>query len=94
MERTKIGKRAFVGNSGMTAPGRKVPKQSLVAVLSVKPDISRPEEGVLASHDRERRLERGHAVHVSLRCLHGDRVLNALLRIEPEARGSLPARRE
>ena len=30
----KIGKRAFVGNSGMAAPGRKVPKESLVAVLS------------------------------------------------------------
>src|SRR5690606_15340961 len=34
VERVKIGKRAFVGNSGMLAPGRKVPKQSLVAVLS------------------------------------------------------------
>ena len=33
----KIGKRAFVGNSGMAAPGRKVPKQSLVAVLSAAP---------------------------------------------------------
>ena len=37
VERAKIGKRAFVGNSGMTAPGRKVPKQSLVAVLSAAP---------------------------------------------------------
>jgi non-ribosomal peptide synthetase-like protein len=37
VERVKIGKRAFVGNSGMTAPGRKVPKQSLVAVLSAAP---------------------------------------------------------
>ena len=27
VERVKIGKRAFVGNSGMAAPGRKVPKQ-------------------------------------------------------------------
>ncbi len=33
----KIGKRAFVGNSGMAAPGRKVPKASLVAVLSAAP---------------------------------------------------------
>ena len=33
----KIGKRAFVGNSGMAAAGRKVPKQSLVAVLSAAP---------------------------------------------------------
>ena len=37
MGRVKIGKHAFVGNSGMTAPGRKVPKQGLVAVLSAAP---------------------------------------------------------
>ncbi|MFC7594816.1 Pls/PosA family non-ribosomal peptide synthetase [Terrabacter sp. GCM10028922] len=33
----KIGKRAFLGNSGMTAPGRRVPKHGLVAVLSAAP---------------------------------------------------------
>jgi non-ribosomal peptide synthetase-like protein len=33
----KIGKRAFLGNSGMTAPGRTVPKRGLVAVLSATP---------------------------------------------------------
>ncbi|MGN6403353.1 Pls/PosA family non-ribosomal peptide synthetase [Sinomonas sp.] len=33
----KIGKRAFLGNSGMTAPGRSVPKNGLVAVLSATP---------------------------------------------------------
>ena len=38
IERVKVGKRAFVGNSGMAAPGRKVPKRSLVAVLSAAPD--------------------------------------------------------
>lgn len=37
VERVKIGKRAFVGNSGMAAPGRKVPKKALVAVLSAAP---------------------------------------------------------
>ncbi|WP_265442928.1 Pls/PosA family non-ribosomal peptide synthetase [Flexivirga meconopsidis] len=37
VERSKVGKRAFVGNSGMTAPGRKVPKRGLVAVLSAAP---------------------------------------------------------
>ncbi|AKU18398.1 Pls/PosA family non-ribosomal peptide synthetase [Luteipulveratus mongoliensis] len=37
VERTKVGKRAFIGNSGMTAPGRKVPKKGLVAVLSAAP---------------------------------------------------------
>jgi non-ribosomal peptide synthetase-like protein len=33
----KVGKRAFLGNSGMTAPGRAVPKNGLVAVLSATP---------------------------------------------------------
>ena len=37
VERVKVGKRAFVGNSGMTAPGRRLRKQSLVAVLSAAP---------------------------------------------------------
>ena len=45
VERTKIGKRAFVGNSGMTAPGRKVPKQSLVAVLSAAPRRKKAKAG-------------------------------------------------
>ena len=34
VEPVKIGKRAFLGNSGMAAPGRSVPKNALVAVLS------------------------------------------------------------
>ncbi|WP_148262540.1 Pls/PosA family non-ribosomal peptide synthetase [Hoyosella subflava] len=34
----KVGKRAFLGNSGMTGPGRKVPKNGLVAVLSATPE--------------------------------------------------------
>ncbi|ASN51681.1 Pls/PosA family non-ribosomal peptide synthetase [Sinomonas sp. R1AF57] len=33
----KVGKRAFLGNSGMTAAGRAVPKDGLVAVLSATP---------------------------------------------------------
>lgn len=37
VDRVKIGRRAFVGNSGMTAPGRKVPRGGLVAVLSAAP---------------------------------------------------------
>jgi non-ribosomal peptide synthetase-like protein len=37
IERAKVGKRAFLGNSGMTAPGRAVPKRGLVAVLSATP---------------------------------------------------------
>jgi non-ribosomal peptide synthetase-like protein len=38
IEQAKIGKRSFLGNSGMTAPGRVVPKNSLVAVLSAAPE--------------------------------------------------------
>ncbi len=37
IERSKVGKRAFLGNSGMAAPGRRVPKNGLVAVLSAAP---------------------------------------------------------
>jgi non-ribosomal peptide synthetase-like protein len=33
----RIGKRAFLGNSGMTAPGRAVPNRGLVGVLSATP---------------------------------------------------------
>jgi len=40
VEQTKVGKRAFLGNSGMTAPGRRVPKRALVAVLSAAPSSS------------------------------------------------------
>nr|WP_225873836.1 Pls/PosA family non-ribosomal peptide synthetase [Zafaria cholistanensis] len=35
--RAKIGKRAFLGNSGMAGAGRRVPKDGLVAVLSATP---------------------------------------------------------
>lgn len=37
VEHVSVGKGAFVGNSGMAAPGRKVPKRALVAVLSAAP---------------------------------------------------------
>jgi non-ribosomal peptide synthetase-like protein len=33
----RVGKRAFLGNSGMTAPGRSVPNRGLVGVLSSTP---------------------------------------------------------
>jgi non-ribosomal peptide synthetase-like protein len=35
--KTTIGKRAFLGNSGITQPGRRVPEDGLVAVLSATP---------------------------------------------------------
>ncbi|PJJ61547.1 Pls/PosA family non-ribosomal peptide synthetase [Compostimonas suwonensis] len=37
IDEAKIGKRAFLGNSGMTGPGRTVPRNGLVAVLSATP---------------------------------------------------------
>jgi len=45
VERVKIGKRAFVGNSGMAAAGRKVPKAALVAVLSAVPRRAKVKAG-------------------------------------------------
>ncbi|HHU38543.1 MAG TPA: AMP-binding protein [Propionibacterium sp.] len=39
--RTRVGKGAFLGNSGMAAPGRKVPARGLVAVLSSAPPRDR-----------------------------------------------------
>lgn len=45
----KVGRRAFVGNSGMTAPGRTVAKNGLVAVLSATPRRTRPGSSYLGS---------------------------------------------
>ncbi|HEX4727989.1 MAG TPA: Pls/PosA family non-ribosomal peptide synthetase, partial [Jatrophihabitans sp.] len=49
VERAKIGKRAFLGNSGTTGPGRSVPKNALVAVLSAAPDKARKGSSWLGS---------------------------------------------
>ncbi|WP_328856722.1 amino acid adenylation domain-containing protein [Williamsia herbipolensis] len=49
IDEAKIGKRAFLGNSGMTGPGRKVPKNSLVAVLSATPDKAKSGSSWLGS---------------------------------------------
>ena len=45
IEPVKVGKHAFVGNSGMAAPGRRVPKQGLVAVLSAAPRRTKAKAG-------------------------------------------------
>ena len=68
VERVKVGKRAFVGNSGMLAPGRKVPKESLVAVLSAAPRRGSAEPGTVldrqppgpAAPGRQRRGRQPH----------------------------------
>ena len=41
----KIGRHAFLGNSGMAAPGRKVPRGGLVAVLSAAPRRALAKQG-------------------------------------------------
>ena len=41
IDHVKVGKRAFIGNSGMAAGGHNVAKNSLVAVLSVAPTKSK-----------------------------------------------------
>ncbi|MFT4126245.1 MAG: AMP-binding protein [Gordonia sp. (in: high G+C Gram-positive bacteria)] len=45
----KIGKRSFLGNSGMAGPGRKVPKNGLVAVLSAAPESAKSGSSWLGS---------------------------------------------
>jgi len=45
IDNVRVGKHAFVGNSGMAAPGRKVPKQGLVAVLSAAPRRTKAKAG-------------------------------------------------
>ncbi len=45
----RVGKRAFLGNSGMAAPGRAVPKNGLVAVLSAAPQKAKKGSSWLGS---------------------------------------------
>lgn len=61
VERVKIGKRAFIGNSGMAAPGRKVPKQGLVAVLSAAPRRTKAKSGTSWLGSPPQRLRRESA---------------------------------
>ncbi|MEU9124501.1 Pls/PosA family non-ribosomal peptide synthetase [Streptomyces sp. NPDC048506] len=43
----EIGERAFLGNSGMTAPGRAVPTRGLVGVLSATPEKAKKDSSYL-----------------------------------------------
>ncbi len=49
VDSTKVGKRGFLGNSGIAAPGRTVPKNGLVAVLSAAPEKSKKGSSWLGS---------------------------------------------
>lgn len=57
----KVGKRAFLGNSGMTAPGRRVPKNGLVAVLSAAPSKAKAGSSWLGSPPVRLRRAAGNA---------------------------------
>ena len=60
VEHVRVGKGAFVGNSGMAAPGRRVPKKALVAVLSAAPQRGTAKAGTswLGSPPRPLRRDR------------------------------------
>ncbi|WP_333619233.1 Pls/PosA family non-ribosomal peptide synthetase [Dietzia sp.] len=53
VEHATIGKRAFLGNSGMTAAGRKLPKHGLVAVLSSAPEKAKKGQSFIGSPPQE-----------------------------------------
>ena len=84
-ERTVVGKRSFVGNSGMVAPGRKLAKQSLVAVLSASPKKSKAGSNWWGSPpERMRRVEveaAGEATYAPSRALMRRRGLVETLRL-------------
>ncbi|RKR72965.1 Pls/PosA family non-ribosomal peptide synthetase [Frondihabitans australicus] len=64
----EIGERAFLGNSGMTGPGHKVPRDGLVAVLSAAPKKSKAGSSWLGSPAV--RLRRTVAVTDDARTFH------------------------
>lgn len=74
----RIGKRAFLGNSGMAGAGHKVPKDGLVAVLSVAPDKAKAGSSWLGSPPvrlrrvvNESDLERTYRPRTALRVARG-----------------------
>ncbi len=71
-----IGKRAFLGNSGITQPGRRVPDDGLVAVLSATPHKAKAGSSWLGSPPI--RLRRQPTAADALRTFHPSRKLKAL----------------
>ncbi|RHW23420.1 amino acid adenylation domain-containing protein [Nocardioides immobilis] len=78
VEQVKIGKRAFIGNSGMAAPGRKVPKASLVAVLSAVPARAKAKAGVSWVGSPPTSLRRNAGDAEDTRTYHPSKRLHAL----------------
>jgi non-ribosomal peptide synthetase-like protein len=71
-----IGKRAFLGNSGITQPGRRVPDDGLVAVLSATPHKAKAGSSWLGSPPI--RLRRQPTAADVLRTFHPSRRLKVL----------------
>ncbi|MCW2515094.1 MAG: amino acid adenylation enzyme/thioester reductase family protein [Mycobacterium sp.] len=71
-----IGKRAFLGNSGITQPGRRVPDDGLVAVLSATPHKAKAGSSWLGSPPI--RLRRQPTAADALRTFHPSRKLKIL----------------
>ncbi|AXT84560.1 amino acid adenylation protein [Aeromicrobium sp. A1-2] len=97
VEQVKIGRHAFVGNSGMTAPGRKVPKGGLVAVLSAAPQRTKAKAGTSWLGSPPQKLRRaagqvdvGRTLEPSRR-LRVARVLVEAARVVPMVLGGLLA---
>ena len=75
----RIGKRAFLGNSGMAGAGHRVPRDGLVAVLSVAPEKSKPGSSWLGSPAvRLRRVVNDADLERTYRPRRGLRVARAL----------------
>ncbi|CAA0081577.1 Linear gramicidin synthase subunit D [Mycolicibacterium vanbaalenii] len=74
--RATIGKRAFLGNSGITQPGRRVPDDGLVAVLSAAPHKAKAGSSWLGSPPV--RLRRRPTAADVLRTFHPSARLKAL----------------
>lgn len=74
--RATIGKRAFLGNSGITQPGRRVPDDGLVAVLSATPYKAKAGSSWLGSPPV--RLRRQPTAADALRTFHPSGRLKAL----------------
>jgi non-ribosomal peptide synthetase-like protein len=71
-----VGKRAFLGNSGITQPGRRVPDDGLVAVLSATPHKAKAGSSWLGSPPV--RLRRQPTAADALRTFHPSRRLKIL----------------
>jgi non-ribosomal peptide synthetase-like protein len=71
-----VGKRAFLGNSGITQPGRRVPDDGLVAVLSATPHKAKAGSSWLGSPPI--RLRRQPTAADALRTFHPSRKLKVM----------------